>query len=208
VTGELVRVVGAGRTDAGVHAEGQVASCSLAAARDPLALRRSLNGVLPQDVAVLDCAAAPASFHARFDARAKLYRYRVWNGPERSPLREARWHWVRSPLDLEAMRAAARALAGRHDFAAFQAAGSQPRTSVRTLARLEVAGAAGGELELLAEGDGFLRHMVRILVGTLLEVGLGRRAAGSLPAVLASRERAQAGRTAPAQGLCLVRVSY
>ena len=208
VTGERVRVVGSGRTDAGVHAEGQVASLVLAAPREPGKLARALNGVLPDDVAVVACAPAPAGFHARYGAVRKLYRYAVWNGAAPSPLRAARSHWVRTPLDLAGMRAGAGLLVGTHDFAAFQAAGSEVRTSVRTLERLEVLGEAGGEVVLEAEGPGFLRHMVRILAGTLLEVGLGRRAAESLTEVLAGRDRQRAGRTAPAHGLTLVRVDY
>jgi tRNA pseudouridine38-40 synthase len=208
VTGEAARAVGAGRTDAGVHAEGQVAGVALERDVDPVWLRRALNGVLPADVAVTACEPAAEGFHARYDARSKLYRYHVWNGPERSPLRAARSHWVRTPLDVAAMRRAARLLEGTHDFRAFQAAGSEVRTTQRTLLRLELRGAAGGDLELWVEGDGFLRHMVRIVAGTLIEVGLGRREAGSMPGLLATRERRRAGRTAPGHALCLVRVSY
>lgn len=208
VTGEAARVVGAGRTDSGVHAEGQVASLSLARDLEPLRLRRGLNGVLPRDVAVVACERAADGFHARYDARSKLYAYRIWNGPSPSPLREARAQHVRTLLDLGAMRRAADELAGTHDFAAFQAAGSQVRSSVRTLHRLDVTGEAGAEVELRVEGNGFLRHMVRILAGTLVEVGLSRRAPTSMPVLLAGRERAAAGRTAPACALVLVRVNY
>jgi tRNA pseudouridine38-40 synthase len=208
VTGEPVRVVGSGRTDAGVHAEAQVASLSLAAPRDPGWLQRALNGVLPRDLAVIGCVAAPEGFHARHDAVRKLYRYAVWNAPSPSPLRAGRSHWVCKPLAVDAMRAAAACLVGSHDFAAFQAAGSQVRTTRRSLERLELRGAAGGEVAIEVLGSGFLRHMVRILAGTLLEVGLGRRAAESLTETLASRDRRRAGRTAPAHGLTLVRVEY
>lgn len=208
VTGESARVVGAGRTDAGVHAEAQVASLVLEAAPEADALGRSLNGVLPEDVAVRACERAPDGFHARYDARGKLYRYRVWNARSPSPLRRERVHHVRSPLDLRAMREAAAHLVGRHDFRSFQAAGSAVRTTVRSVERLDWSGAPGDELRLEVEGEGFLRHMVRIVVGTLLEVGLGRREAASLPAVLAARDRTRAGRTAPPQGLTLVRVLY
>jgi tRNA pseudouridine38-40 synthase len=208
VTGESVRVIGAGRTDAGVHAEGQVASLALDAAPDPDRLRRALNGVLPADVAVVDCATMPEGFHARYQAKSKLYRYRIWNGQSPSPLRTGRTHRVPSRLDVSAMREAADALVGSHDFASFQAAGSEVRSTVRRLHRVEVSGEPGGEIRLEVEGQGFLRHMVRILAGTLIEVGLGRREAGSLPEVLAARDRSRAGRTAPAHGLTLVRVAY
>jgi len=208
VTGRRCPVAGAGRTDAGVHAEGQVASCRPSTALSPEDLCRALNAVLPLDLAVREVAPVPAGFHARRSARGKLYRYALWNGPVRSPLRE-RTHWgVRTPLDVGAMRAAAALLVGTHDFAAFQSSGGGTRTSVRTLERLDVEGAPGGEIRVWAGADGFLRHMVRALVGTLVEVGRGRRAPGDLPEVLASGDRARAGPTAPARGLTLVRVEY
>ena len=208
ITGSRCAVIGAGRTDAGVHAEGQVASarCETRLAADEL--RRALNAVLPRDLAVLALETAPDAFHARRDARAKLYRYAVWNGAVRSPLRERTHHRVALPLDLEAMRAAARPLVGTHDFAAFQAAGSRVATTVRTLRRLDIEGCVGGEVLFFVEGTGFLRHMVRNLVGTLLEAGRGRRDPAGMPALLAGRERARAGPTAPAQGLTLVRIDY
>jgi tRNA pseudouridine38-40 synthase len=208
VTGCEVRVIGAGRTDAGVHAEGQVASVVVETELTPDRLRRALNGVLPPDLAVWECVLAAEGFHARYQARSKLYRYRIWNGESRSPLRAARAHHVPSALDLEAMRHAAALLLGTHDFAAFQTAGSAVRSTVRTLERLDIEGEPRGEILLLIEGDGFLRQMVRILAGTLIEVGLGRRDGAGLPAVLAARERSRAGRTAPAQALTLVRVTY
>ena len=208
VTGETARVSGAGRTDAGVHAEGQVASVALDTAPEPAALARALNGVLPPDLAVVALEPAPDDFHARYDARGKLYRYRIWNGELRSPLRAPRSHWIRAPLDLAAMRGAAKSLVGRHDFAAFQAGGSDERSTLRTLSSLEIDGESRGEILLLMEADGFLRHMVRILAGTLIEVGMGRRPAAGVSDLLASRDRARAGPTAPAQSLTLVRVSY
>ena len=208
VTGCEVRVTGAGRTDAGVHAEGQVASVVVETELAPERLGRALNGVLPSDLAVWECALAPEGFHARYQARSKLYRYRIWNGESRSPLRATRAHHVPSALDVEAMRRAAALLLGTHDFAAFRTAGSSVRSTIRTLERLEVEAEPRGEINLLVEGDGFLRHMVRILAGTLIEVGLGRRDAAGLPAVLAARERSRAGPTAPAQALTLVRVFY
>jgi tRNA pseudouridine38-40 synthase len=203
-----VRVVGAGRTDAGVHAEGQVAAATLDTRLDAATLLRAANAHLPDDVAVLACEPARDGFDPRREATGKLYRYAVWNAPLASPLRRRRWHHVPAPLDVPAMRAAAAALAGKHDFASFQAAGSGVTATVRTLTRAELAGEGGGELQFFFAGDGFLRHMVRNLVGTVLEVGLGRRPPGSLPALLAARDRTQAGPTAPALGLTLVRVDY
>jgi tRNA pseudouridine38-40 synthase len=203
-----VRVVGAGRTDAGVHAEGQVASVSLETGLSAGELRRAVNAHLPRDVAVLRVETAPEGFHARFDARVKVYRYEVWNAPVRSPLRGRRSHHVREALDLAAMAQAGELLIGVHDFACFQAAGSGVVDTVRRVHRLSVRGGPGGLICFDVAGNGFLRHMVRNLVGTLLEVGRGRRPAGSMPELLASRERAAAGPTAPARGLTLVRVDY
>lgn len=208
VTGRRVRVAGAGRTDAGVHAEGQVANARIDTRLGPDVLRRALNGVLPRDLAVIRAESAPEAFHARRDARRKLYRYCIWNGSSPSPLRDARSLWVQRPLHVPAMREAAAALAGTHDFASFQAAGSVVETTSRTIARLEVEGEAGAEVRILIEGDGFLRHMVRNLVGTLVEVGGARRPPLSMPALLAARDRRRAGATAAARGLTLVRVSY
>jgi tRNA pseudouridine38-40 synthase len=208
VTGERVAVVAAGRTDAGVHAEGQVVSLALEAPRDPAALARALNGVLPGDVAVRDARAAPAGFNARRDALSKWYRYDIWNGPLRSPLRRRRALCLQRPLDLPALRRAAQACLGRHDFASFQAAGSSVRQTVRTLSRVDLEGETGGALALQVEGDGFLRHMVRVLVGTLVAVGSGRWPPEAMHAILAARERRAAGPTAPAHALTLVAVRY
>ena len=150
----------------------------------------------------------PAGFDAQRSARSKRYVYRLWNARHRSPLRAAQAAHVPRPLDLEAMRRAAADLCGEHDFSAFRAAGSTVRTSVRRLTRIGIEGEPGGEIRLIFEGEGFLRHMVRNLVGTLLEVGHGRRAPDSMPALLAGRDRGLAGPTAPAHGLCLEAVAY
>jgi tRNA pseudouridine38-40 synthase len=203
-----VRLVGAGRTDAGVHAEGQVASAVLETRLDAGTLRRALNAKLPADLAVLEAERMSERFDARRDATAKRYRYQIWNGEVPSPLRAARaWH-VRERLDVDRLRASAEPLLGRHDFASFRAAGSAVKTSVRTLRRIDVGGASGGEIRLGFEGDGFLRHMVRNLVGTLVEVGVGRRDPAWVAEVLAARDRTAAGRTAPPSGLVLEWVRY
>jgi tRNA pseudouridine38-40 synthase len=191
-----------------VHALGQTARVRVETRLEPGELLRALNAVLPPDVAVRSADRAPADWHPRFEARAKLYRYALWNGRVRSPTRARFSHWVPRLLDVSAMAAAGVALVGRHDFRSFQAAGSEVERTVRTLFALTVEGAAGGELRVELEGDGFLRHMVRNVVGTLLQVGLGERPAGSLPGLLAARDRTRAGPTAPARGLTLVRVRY
>ena len=201
-------MVGSGRTDSGVHATGQVACCRLETRLRVEELHRALNATLPADLAVLELDEVAADFDPRRGARSKLYRYCIWNGPRRSPLRARRATWVCEPLDLAAMQQAASALQGTHDFASFQAAGSDVASTIRTLSRVEVRGRSGADVELDFEGTGFLRYMVRNLTGTLLEVGRGRREARDVDRILAARDRAQAGRTAPAEGLTLVRVHY
>lgn len=205
---EAVALVGAGRTDAGVHALGQVATYRPPNRRELPELLHALAGLLPDSVRVLGARRLPPSFHACRSATGKLYRYRIVNRRIALPF-ESPWAWlVRPPLDVGAMRAAARSLVGRHDFSAFASAGGQQETSIRTLGRLELVDRPGGVLDLVAEADGFLYRMVRNLAGFLVDVGLGRRRADEAGEVLASRDRRCAGGTAPAQGLCLVRVDY
>ncbi len=205
-----VSLLGASRTDAGVHALGQVASFRTARAIPLHGIRRGLNSLLPPSIAVTEAAEAADDFHPRFSASGKHYRYLVLNRADRSP-RWARWAWHRAaPLDRDAMQAAAPGFLGRHDFAALRATGCQARTTVRRLTRVEL-GPMPGEPDLLAvdvEGDAFLRNMVRILVGTLLAVGEGRLAPAQIPEIIASRDRTRAGQTAPPQGLTLVAVRY
>lgn len=218
--GGPVTVHGAGRTDAGVHALGQVASAVVSCSHDPAALLRGLNAQLPGDVRVLGVTDAPDSFHARFSARYKTYRYLVRTGPIVSPFERAyAWHVPGLP-HLDRMQAAAALLLGRHDFSAFQSAGSHVSTTERTLTRSDVHVSAqpavvdcgqdrfGPLVVYEVAGDGFLRHMVRAIVGTLVEVGAGRRQVDDVAALAAGAARAQAGPTAPPQGLYLVRVDY
>ncbi|MGE0041770.1 MAG: tRNA pseudouridine(38-40) synthase TruA [Vicinamibacterales bacterium] len=207
IAGRPVVIHGAGRTDAGVHAAGQVASLILERPIAPADLCRALNARLPDDVRVMAAEEAAPDFHARFMARLKTYHYRVCTLPVLPPLeRRTAWH-VRGPLDEAAMARAAAALVGEHDFASFQAAGSAVRSTVRTLTRSAVIAEATG-LRYEVAGTGFLRYMVRAIVGTLVEVGRGRRAPDDLPAILAARDRASAGLTAPPQGLVLHGVEY
>ena len=202
------RVTAAGRTDAGVHALGQVASLPVEAPLPLAAYVKGMNALLPRDIAVRAASLEPDGFDARRSARGKRYRYRLVNLPARAPLaRLQAWELFR-PLDLPAMREAAAHLVGRHDFASFQAADCECAHAVREVRRLEVLGEGGGELAVVVEATAFVKHMVRNLTGTLVEVGLGRRAASSMPALLAARDRTRAGRTAPPQGLVLEEVFY
>lgn len=205
--GEPPTVSGAGRTDAGVHALGQVASVNVEFDHSAAAVMRALNVRLPGAIRVIGAVDAPTGFHARFHAKGKVYRYRIARTPVSSPFdRMYAWH-VPWALDLERMRAAAAALAGRHDFASFQASGTTITATTRNLERLELV-EAGSELHVVAEGEGFLRHMVRIMTGTLVEIGSGQRDAASIPQVLAARNRDASGKTAPPHGLTLVAVKY
>lgn len=206
ITGAPGRIRGAGRTDAGVHAHAQVASLVLGADFEPGKLARALNARLPADVAVMRCDVVPEGWDALREARGKLYRYQIWNGASRSPLRADRFAWIRESLDLDRMRAAAEVFVGRHDFASMCAAGSDVKTTVRTVLALELRGASQDEIVLDVTGEGFLRHMVRNLAGTLIEIGRGRWDVAEAAVILASRDRGRAGPTAPAQGLALVRV--
>ncbi len=207
---EEVRVNAAGRTDAGVHALGQVAHVDCRTRLTPIELRRALNAELPADVTVHEVLLVPGRFNARRDALSKRYVYRVLNSGQPSPLRRCQaWH-LRSRLDLTAMREAASAVLGTHDFAAFRGApGGAPadECSRRSIDRLDIV-ASPPEVRFVVEGKSFLRHMVRNLVGTLVEIGLGRRPASDLGEILASRDRSTAGPTAPAHGLCLERIQY
>ncbi len=207
IAGAPVHVMGAGRTDAGVHALGQVASLRAEIRLDPATLQRALNAQLPRDIAVLDAAEAPAGFDARRNARARTYRYTLLCRPHRSALWRDRALHIPRPLDLDAMAAAAPCLAGEHDFSAFRAANCTAPSPVRRVseARLD---REGDLAHFTSTADAFLQHMVRIIMGTLLQAGEGRLTPSEFEAVLASRDRARAGKTLDPRGLCLVRVSY
>lgn len=200
-------VTGAGRTDAGVHALGQVASFQSEKELSREDWTRALNAVLPRDINVLSTEIAPADFHARYSARAKTYEYRILNRRERSALaRDRAWH-IRGPLDVAAMREAAGFLVGKHDFSSFQGHPTDTEDACCDLMRLDVT-KTGHIVRVGARGDRFLKQMVRAIVGTLVEVGHGKRPAQSLRDILAAQDRRAAGQTAPAHGLYLVRVEY
>ncbi|HEY7725904.1 MAG TPA: tRNA pseudouridine(38-40) synthase TruA [Anaeromyxobacteraceae bacterium] len=202
------RVTAAGRTDAGVHATGQVCSFPEAGPLPLAAYVKGMNALLPDDVAVVAASLEPDGFDARRSAAGKRYRYRIENRETRFPIGRAYAWQVFRPLDAPAMREAAGALVGRHDFAAFQAADREARHAVRDLRRLEVTGAGRGTVEVVAEATAFVKHMVRNLVGSLVEVGARRRSPAWVREVLEGRDRRQAGPTAPALGLCREEVFY
>lgn len=206
VTGYPARVRGAGRTDAGVHAFGQVASVRVTTAMSAAMLARALNGRLPQDIAICTSDEVHEDWDALRAARHKHYRYQIWNGARRSPLRADRFHWFRDPLSVDRMREAARYFVGKHDFASMAGAGSSVKTTIRTVTRLQISGQPGDEIRIDVEGEGFLRHMVRNLAGTLIEIGRGRWEVERAAAILASLDRGEAGPTAPALGLALISV--
>lgn len=197
----------AGRTDAGAHATGQVVNFKVDSTLSPDKIREGLNALLPKEIAVKRAEEVPPDFHARYSARSKIYEYRVLNSQVRSPLLNGRaWHY-RYPLNIAAMKKAARKLLGRRDFKSFQAAGSSAKNSVRHVRHLAITQSKGLVL-FTVEADGFLYHMVRNLVGTLLEVGRGTFSLSELQTLTKKRDRTLAGPTVPAQGLTLVSVSY
>lgn len=207
-SGETVSLRGAGRTDAGVHAQGQVAHFDLVREWPVETVRAAVNFHLkPDPIAILDCALVASEFDARFSAVARHYRYRILARPAPPVLDRDRVWWMPQPLSPEAMRTAAAALVGRHDFTTFRAAGCQAKSPVKTLDRLDVA-AAGDEIVIEASARSFLHNQVRSMVGSLKLVGEGKWSAGDLAAALAARNRAACGPVAPARGLYLVKVDY
>jgi tRNA pseudouridine38-40 synthase len=220
--GVPVTVHGAGRTDAGVHALGQVASASVTFTHPAATIVRALNAQLPEDIRVVDIADAAPDFHARFSARSKTYRYQIRAGTVGDPFTRAFVWQLPEALNVAAMTDAAAALVGRHDFAVFQSAGTEVASTVRTIFRSEFSTAEPSErpdgferserverlLVYEVAADGFLRHMVRAIVGTLVEIGRGWRSAESMAQLIEQGTRAQAGATAPPHGLFLVSVDY
>lgn len=205
--GERIIVHGSGRTDAGVHALGQVVSFRANTHRDAVKVRLALNTLLPPDVACIEAAVAPDRFHARMSARGKTYRYVVLARPDRSPFHTGRAWYMRQAVDWEQVRATLDLLRGRHDFKGFRASSCNNPKTVRTIDRAEHL-ARGAEHHLEFEGGGFLRYQVRIMVGTAIEVGQGRRSLADVREALTTGQRSLAGRTAPPDGLYLVEVRY
>lgn len=206
--GHPVRVQAAGRTDAGVHAKQQVAVFDTHEHRTPSSVLGALNGGLPQTVSCTAAMVVPLEFDPRHTPHVKTYAYRWLCGRSRSPLRRARTWWVPHDLDVVAMHRAAKFLVGTHDFTSFRAQGCCAKHAIRTVQGASVRNSAGHEIVLTVEGTGFLRHMVRIAAGTLLEIGRGARNVEAIGETLRARDRTKAGKTAPPQGLCLEAIDY
>lgn len=204
--GREVEISGSGRTDAGAHAMGQVATVQLSGSRSPQEIKNYVNSYLPEDIGILSVEEAPPRFHARLSSSWKTYRYRIWMS-EQPCIFERKYCWCPERIpDADKMREAAQQFLGTHDFRAFHT-GKTKKSTVRTIYSIELL-QAGPEVQIFVTGDGFLYNMVRIMVGTLLEIGWGERPAEDITWLLAQSDRAQAGFTAPPQGLCLMEVVY
>lgn len=198
----------AGRTDAGVHARGQVVAIDSSLVLPPQAFISGLNALLPSDIAVVRADVVPDSFDPRRDTRGKRYLYRITNRKSRAPLSRAQTWELFAPLALAPMQEAAKSLLGTHDFTSFRASNCQAKHAVRELRKVDIRGDASGEIVFTVEGTAFLKHMVRNIVGSLVEVGRGKRPPAWVREVLEARNRSLAGPTAPPQGLCLDEVFY
>lgn len=208
ITQERVTVIGSGRTDAGVHALNQSAHFKTESRIDARSLLLGINSLLPQDIAVKELKDTDELFHARYDVKSKIYMYQIYNAPVRSALyRNYAWH-VRSPLEVSKMAAGLSLLKGLHDFSSFCGKKEIDINCVRTIKEASIEIKNPDLLRIRLEADGFLRYMVRNIVGTLVEVGRGKRSPGELLDILHCKERNSAGITAPPQGLFLVEVFY
>lgn len=208
MTGQHVSLTGSGRTDAGVHAEAQVANFKCETNLGPQDFLSGLNSLTDEDIVITGCAQVDASFHARYDVKSKVYLYRILNRPTPAAIfRQYAWH-VKKKLNLEPMRAAIPHLIGSHDFKSFEGAGSPRAHTTRCVYHARLAEEKDGYLAFEIEADGFLRFMVRNIVGTLVQVGLGKISPDEFGRILMSKDRGQAGATAPAHGLFLIEVKY
>lgn len=206
ILGEPIEISGSGRTDAGVHARGQVANFHCESAMPAGEILAQLRRYLPEDIGIYSCEDVSPRFHARLNAREKTYRYRIWNSEEPCVFDRRYVAVMPEALDLSAMEQAAEYLCGEHDFSAFCGNAKMKKSTVRFLRTIEIS-RQGREIQICFTGNGFLHNMVRILAGTLVEVGRGTRSADSIPQLFGGK-RAEAGFLAPAQGLCLEEVRY
>jgi len=208
MTGDSVTVTGSGRTDAGVHALSQTANFRCATSLTPEAFLKGLNSLLPEDIVITSCKMVPEKFHARYDVKSKVYHYRILNRLLPTAIsRQYAWH-IRKKLDLSAMQEAIRCIIGSHDFKAFEGSGSPRVSTVRCIISADLEKAENDYLVLKIEGDGFLKFMVRNIVGTLVDVGFDKITPHDFKQILISKNRNLAGITAPAHGLFLIEVKY
>lgn len=208
MTRQKITLIGSGRTDAGVHALGQVANFKCDTKLTSEVFLKGLNSLLPADIVIKSCESAPVEFHARFDAISKAYRYCILN--QDTPVAIGRQYvWqIRRPLNIRAMEEASKYFQGVHDFKAFEGTGSPRASTVRNVIRAEVSAHQDGKITFDIEANGFLRFMVRNIVGTLVDVGMEKLSLQSIPEILLSRDRSRASATAPPQGLFLMSVTY
>jgi len=205
---EPIKLIASGRTDAGVHAFNQVCNFFTTSKIGPEAIKKGLNSLLPDDIFVKDAEYVPLEFHARYSVRSKIYEYRILNREDPDVfLRNYLWH-IRMPLDKEKMAKCLPFLVGRHDFSCFRSSGSGDTNAVRSIMRVELHGPEDGHLRFVIEADGFLRHMVRNIVGTVVEVGLSKISIDRFREIFESKDRRLAGKMAPPQGLYLMEVRY
>jgi len=208
MTGRPVTLIGSGRTDAGVHASGQVANFKSETRLTAGELQKGLNSLLPADIVINNCARVAPEFHARFDVRSKLYRYCILNQPLPSAMERYSAWWLRAPLDVKEMRSAILHILGTHDFKSFEGSGSPREHTIRHVMHAALRNEPSNRLIFDIEADGFLRYMVRNLVGTLVSVGMGKITPRQFQEILSARNRSLASATAPPHGLCLIRVIY
>jgi tRNA pseudouridine38-40 synthase len=207
VADEAISCIGAGRTDTGVHASGQVVHFDSRARRLPRSWLLGINSNLPDDIVALWVKSVGRDFHARYSATGRIYRYVILNRPVRSALARLRAWWIHQPLNEEVMAMAAKSLIGTHDFSSFRASGCQSKTPVREMRRFDIR-RAGEWITIECEANAFLHHMVRNIVGTLVTIGRGEADTGWIAALLEARDRTAAGMTAPSMGLTLTHVEY
>jgi len=207
ITGEKIRLIGSGRTDAGVHALNQVANFKTSSDLTPLQIQKALNSLLPEDIYIKSAEYVPLEFHARYMAKSKIYEYRILNRQE-PDIFQRKYHWHVIPkLDIERMRSALSLLEGTHDFSSFMSAGSSIKDPIRTIFKIELY-KDDDLLKVIIEANGFLRYMVRNIVGTVVQLGYGKLSLDEFKDIFAACDRRLAGKKAPAKGLFLVKVRY
>ncbi len=205
--GQPVEIDGAGRTDAGVHAYGQTANFHIETDKTAEEIMDYMNSFLPEDISVISCEEKPERFHARLNAKGKVYCYHIWNSKTKPVFRRKYVHQVPGELDVAAMRRAAEMLTGTYDYQSFTSAKRGKKSTVRTVYSIDIK-QAGEELIFTFKGNGFLYHMVRIMMGTLIEIGLGIRSGEDIPSIIEAKDRSKSGHLIPGKGLALMEVTY